>query len=101
MKLNKYIKLYEIKIISEYNIRISFQTDRIIQPDIVTDFICRYHIRIAGIEPKLHTRQFILQELRAVYGLYHFKSLRIAIYSYLEAKKTNQNFTSVDIYEVN
>jgi len=42
----------------------------------MTDFICRYHTRITGIEPKLHTRQFILQELQAVYGFYYFKIIK-------------------------
>ncbi|CAF1089228.1 unnamed protein product [Rotaria sp. Silwood1] len=31
----------------------------------MADFICRYHTRIAGVEPKLHTRHFILQQLQA------------------------------------
>ena len=46
----------------------------------MNDFICHYHTRIAGVEPKLHTRQFILQELRSQYGFNHIESLCTYIY---------------------
>ncbi|CAF3490473.1 unnamed protein product [Rotaria sordida] len=68
--------IYEIEQIPQIN-------DHVIQPNIVTDFICRYHTRIAGIEPKLHTRHFILQQLQSVY----------------EDKKNRINITSIGIYE--
>ena len=59
--------IMEHKFKSEYTL--SFQTN-IIPPNIVTDFICRYHTRITGVKPKLHTERFILQELQAVYGVF-------------------------------
>ncbi|CAF3504976.1 unnamed protein product [Adineta steineri] len=54
-----------------------------IPPDIITDFICRYHTRITGVEPKLHTKRYILQQLQAIY----------------ESQKDTINVPSNDIYE--
>jgi hypothetical protein len=76
MKSNKYLKPYGINLKLQSKISLSFQTNHIIPPNIVTDFICRYHTRITGVKPKPHTEQFILQELHAVYGLYDFSMIK-------------------------
>ncbi|CAF1495428.1 unnamed protein product [Adineta steineri] len=35
--------------------------NHIIHPDIITDFTCRYHTRITGVETKLHIKRYIFQ----------------------------------------
>ena len=73
----------------------------IIQPNILTNYIYRYHTRITGVDAKTHTSQYITDVLQAVYGRKDERLIILSVLNILlEERKVLPNADSFDIYEV-
>ncbi|UJR22443.1 hypothetical protein I4U23_025503 [Adineta vaga] len=54
------VLLYEVSLLTQ-------TIDLMIHPDVLTDYLARYHVRIAGVKMKRHTCEYIRNILRIIY----------------------------------